>query len=197
MVKSKGRKPTPKEMEIWNTVAQTAVPRQPLAATPADPDLAVFEKSLPQPNQPKAISPPSYSVPKFQIGETAQPKQPAAKTPVAPFDPQLYKKIGRGKKKPEGKLDLHGMTVDEAQHEVSHFIMRSVMKQRRLVLIVTGKGQRYSRDTFSFEPVGILKRMLPIWLSKPPLSSEVLDFTEAHQHQGGSGAYYVHLRRKG
>ena len=194
MVKSKGRKPTSKEMEIWNTVAQTAVPMQPNIQSTTDADLKTFENTSPQP---KAITAPSFTVPNFKVGEIANSKH-SVPTPATPsFDPQLYKKIGRGKKKPEGKLDLHGMTVDEAQHEVSHFIVRSVMKQRRLVLIVTGKGQRYSRDTFSFEPVGILKRMLPIWLSKPPLSSDVLDFIEAHQHQGGSGAYYVRLRRKG
>jgi DNA-nicking Smr family endonuclease len=37
---------------------------------------------------------------------------------------------------------------------------------------------------------------VPGWLHLPPLGPAVLQVTEAHQRHGGSGAYYVYLRRR-
>ena len=42
---------------------------------------------------------------------------------------------------------------------------------------------------------GVLRHQVPQWLSMPPLSSAVLQVSQAHISHGGGGAYYVYLRR--
>ena len=38
--------------------------------------------------------------------------------------------------------------------------------------------------------------LLPQWLAAPGLRHAVLEVVEAHRRHGGSGAYYVYLRRR-
>jgi DNA-nicking Smr family endonuclease len=40
-----------------------------------------------------------------------------------------------------------------------------------------------------------LRHQLPHWLSLPPLRAIVLQVSEAHLKHGGSGAFYVYLRK--
>ena len=50
--------------------------------------------------------------------------------------------------------------------------------------MITGKG------------AGVLKWHVPEWLKRPPLSGLVLALAEARPADGGSGAFYVLLRRR-
>ena len=50
--------------------------------------------------------------------------------------------------------------------------------------MITGKG------------AGVLKGHVPGWLKNPPLSGLVLALAEARPADGGSGAFYVLLRRR-
>ena len=94
------------------------------------------------------------------------------KTAPVQMDHKAFGKLKRGKLRPEGRIDLHGMT-----------------------LVITGKGKR--RDEGGPIPVrdGVLRHQVPQWLSMPPLSSLVLQIAQAHVSHGGGGAYYVYLRR--
>ncbi len=51
------------------------------------------------------------------------------------------------------------------------------------MLVVTGKG-------------GVLREALPLWLGQADLKPLVSGVAEAHIKHGGSGAFYVSLRRK-
>lgn len=115
-------------------------------------------------------------------------------TPVQ-MDQRAFAKLKRGKLKPEGRLDLHGMTLDRAHPALSRFILSSHGKGRRLVLVITGKGKQ--RDEGGPIPVrhGVLRHQVPQWLGMQPLSSVVLQVAQAHLSHGGGGAYYVYLRR--
>jgi DNA-nicking Smr family endonuclease len=44
--------------------------------------------------------------------------------------------------------------------------------------------------------MGVLRHQVPLWLRQPPLGQAVLQVSEAHLKHGGSGAYYVYLRRR-
>ena len=101
----------------------------------------------------------------------------------------------RGKLKPEGRLDLHGLTLDRAHSLLTQFILSAYGNEQRLVLIITGKGK--SRDDGGPIPVrfGVLRHQVPQWLAMAPLSSAVLQVTQAHNRHGGGGAYYVYLRK--
>ena len=52
------------------------------------------------------------------------------------------------------------------------------------MLVITGKG------------AGVLQSHVPDWLKRAPLSGLVLALAEARRTDGGSGAFYVLLRRR-
>tara|TARA_R110000787_G_scaffold16311_2_gene49628 strand:- start:7779 stop:8360 length:582 start_codon:yes stop_codon:yes gene_type:complete len=116
------------------------------------------------------------------------------KSPVQ-MDSKAFGRLKRGKIRPEGRIDLHGMTLDRAHPALTKFILGSHAKGRRLVLVITGKGKM--RDEGGPIPVrhGVLRHQVPQWLSMPPLSAAVLQVSQAHISHGGGGAYYVYLRR--
>lgn len=116
------------------------------------------------------------------------------KAPVQ-MDRKSFTKLKRGKLAPEGRIDLHGMTLDRAHPALNRFILGAHHQGKRLVLVITGKGK--ARDEGGPIPVrdGVLRHQVPHWLSIPPLSSVVMQVSQAHVSHGGGGAYYVYLRR--
>ena len=61
--------------------------------------------------------------------------------------------------------------------------------------MITGKGKRGDDSGPIPRPRGVLKHQVPDWLSRPPLAQAVLQVAEAHISHGGTGAYYVYLKR--
>ena len=112
------------------------------------------------------------------------------------MDSKAFARMKRGKLKPEARIDLHGMTLDRAHGALTGFILSSQSRGLRLVLVITGKGDR--EDPYDPAPRrrGVLKSNVPQWLRMAPLGSAVLQISEAHIRHGGSGAYYVYLRRR-
>ena len=141
----------------------------------------------------------------FEIGSKVPPRAgvtlPAegnlvVQLPNYQLDGKIRKRLMSGKIEPESKLDLHGMNREEAKRAVAGFVLSSFRVRRRLILIVTGKG-REKHDT---EPIpqrtGILRRSLQAWLDCQPLNEVVQYVSFAHALHGGSGAFYVYLRRQ-
>lgn len=112
------------------------------------------------------------------------------------MDKKAFTKLKRGKLAPEGRIDLHGMTLDRAHPALTRFILSSHKQGKRLVLVITGKGK--VRDEGGPIPVrqGVLRRQVPQWLQMAPLRQTVLQVSQAHITHGGGGAYYVYLRRQ-
>jgi len=102
-------------------------------------------------------------------------------------DRATLKKVKRGQVPVEGKLDLHGMTQTDAKGALERFLAFSQEKDRRLVLVVTGRG---------FRGEGVLRQAVPEWLNAPPNRSRILSFAYASPSDGGDGALYVLLKRK-
>ena len=111
------------------------------------------------------------------------------------MDRKAYARLMRGKLRPEGKIDLHGMTLERAHPVLTSFILSAQSQGKRLVLVVTGKGKQ--RDDGGPIPVriGVLRHQVPQWLNNPPLSLAILQVTQAHVRHGGGGAYYVYLKK--
>lgn len=111
------------------------------------------------------------------------------------MDHKSFGKLKRGKLRPEGKIDLHGMTLDRAHPVLTGFVMNAHANGKRLILVVTGKGKQ--RDEGGPIPVrhGVLRHQVPLWLGMQPMKSVVLQVAQAHVSHGGGGAYYVYLRR--
>lgn len=123
------------------------------------------------------------------------PDERLSSAPVQ-MDRKSFIKMKRGKLQPEGRIDLHGMTLDRAHPALVRFILSAQASGKRLVLVITGKGKRTEDDGPIPRPRGRLKHQVPDWLSSPPLAHAVLQVSSAHVSHGGEGAYYVYLRRQ-
>jgi DNA-nicking Smr family endonuclease len=187
----------PEEAALWQEVARRTVPLSPQRK----PALSVPKK----PVKPATL-PVNEPLSSFRIGQNSNSAAPGhdvlpgvadriASVPLA-MDRKAFQRLKRGKLEPEARIDLHGMTLDQAHGALAGFILRSHAAGRRLVLVVTGKGK--DRDTGGPIPVrrGVLRHNVPQWLRMAPLAPLVLQIAEAHFKHGGGGAYYVYLKRQ-
>ena len=130
--------------------------------------------------------------------ELAPPLISAERKPTTPTNSAIYrrtsKRLKRGQLVVDGRLDLHGMTRKQAYGALVSFITASRAMNRRMVLIVTGKGWNPTAMRPE-DAVGVLRRSVPRWLETPPFTQHVASITDAHVKHGGSGALYVLLRR--
>lgn len=189
---------SPEDRELWARVAQTA---RPMKTDFAHIFEAVSDPPLPDPpiipTRPKAaqrsLKPTgSGSSPSHQL---VRPLSDAlAEAPVA-MDKRRFQRMTRGKLDPESRIDLHGMTLAQAHAALNGFILRAQAQGLRLVLVITGKGRQVEDDGPIPRRRGALKHDVPQWLRMAPLTGAVLELREAHARHGGSGAYYVYLRR--
>ncbi|TXI01253.1 MAG: DNA mismatch repair protein MutS [Pseudorhodobacter sp.] len=195
----------PEEAEVWAAVARTARPMHPGR------QLFLKEVDTPAhavPVHPEATAPHGHTHPRlplFSLGEKARsatkidmapsPAQTLAAAPLQ-MDAKTHGKMTRGKLMPEARIDLHGMTLSEAHPELIRFILNAQSDGLRLVLVITGKGKRGEDIGPIPQRMGVLRHQVPHWLRLPPLGQAVLQVAEAHLRHGGSGAYYVYLRRR-
>lgn len=110
------------------------------------------------------------------------------------IDKNLLRKIKRGKININATLDLHGQKYKESKIIVLNFIKNNFFKEKRLLLIITGKGKR-SNISSGREFRGILKESVPKWLCSFTLSKYIIWFDEAGPENGGSGAILVYLKK--
>ena len=112
------------------------------------------------------------------------------------LEKNIAKKLTRGQKPIEAVLDLHGMTQEKAHTALVKFIHNSRKAGFRHVIVVTGKGKSAPEDPYrQHGQMGILRAKLPVWLSQPDLKPSIVAYQQAAQHHGGSGAFYVHIKR--
>ena len=129
-----------------------------------------------QTGQPKAKTSPDKTMPAdFRLGETSG------------IDRSSARRMQRGQVPIEDRLDLHGLTQEQAQKEVKAFIGRAAQKNFRHVLIITGKGR---------DGNGILREQVPMWLKDSPLCNHLNAISYAQPKDGGKGALYIRLKRQ-
>ena len=110
------------------------------------------------------------------------------------LDKRSAQRMRRGKLEIEARLDLHGCNQDEAYRELKDFIFRTHSQQKRLVLVITGKGNK----DFGFDTkkrLGVLREMVPKWLNEQTIRDRIISFDYATQKDGGYGALYVLLKK--
>ncbi len=134
-------------------------------------------------------------LPRVQV--LLQPDLDTRLSNVSPnMDRRNFDRLKKGKLKVEGRIDLHGLTQAEAHPALMAYIRQSHDSGKRLVLVITGKGKMPRGDQLMPQRRGILKHAVPEWLHQPEMAPRVLQVTQAHAKHGGSGAYYVYLRRR-
>lgn len=187
---SRRRRLSPEDERLWERVKETANPM-----TKPAPVKRLKANKKPAPSKP---DPDPFSPTVFRVGEQSAPA-PSTRISVQDqpvrMDQKAFSRLKRGKSKPDARIDLHGMTAATAHTALIAFLLRAHADGKRLVLVITGKGR--SVDDVGQVPrqAGVLRRQLPHWLELPPLRQIVLQTTPAHQRHGGSGAFYVYLRR--
>lgn len=104
--------------------------------------------------------------------------------------PQIAKdkRVRRGKITIDRKIDLHDLTQDAALASLTRHLYTSSERGYHCVLVVTGKGGVHLG--------GVLRSMLPIWLSSTQLRPLISRYAPAHLRHGGSGAWYVFLKQR-
>lgn len=174
----------PDEAELWQRVIEHASPLRPVAPLP---EIPLSEPQSAPPRTANMVLPPLVRRPPALPAVSVDLRPAPLDGPVL-MDRKTFGRLRRGKLGPEGRIDLHGMTQAEAHGALTGFILMSHDIGRRLVLVITGKGQGAT-------PGGVLRQQVPHWLALPPLRALVLNMAEAHRSHGGAGAIYVYLRR--
>jgi DNA-nicking Smr family endonuclease len=164
------------ERALWRGVARSVKPLRRRVVSDLDDEDAVAPPPALPPTKAKPVPP------------AARPARSPGPPPLVSLARRDTQKLVRGRAAIDARLDLHGMTQDEAHAALSHFLWRAQHNGARFVLVITGKGARAGAR-------GVLRRQVPLWLGLPQFRGAVIGFEEAHVTHGGEGALYVRLRR--
>lgn len=189
-VKAKKKKDAPDvedDKALWKAVTETVEPLkgrdflfqeltqlQEAGALPPPPPKRVKVRAQPAPPPPAPAKP---------LPELSHGSQPG-------LDKATAKRLRRGKVEIEGRIDLHGMTQDDARPALERFIEAAWRNGKREVLVITGKGTRADGS------IGILRQAVPQWLNAQPNRARVTAFVHAAAKDGGEGALYVRIKRR-
>lgn len=178
------------DWHLWAEVVRTV---DPLRAKRPKPLLSMAGGPLPVP----AVAPaklrrfPHLPTPSYQSDG-----RPGRDLPGQVIEPRLRQRLGRGQIEIDGTIDLHGMRQAEAHAALTRFIHARSARGDRTLLVITGKGlKKVNGDAATIVERGVLRSMLPIWLSEPGLAPLIAGWDVSAQGHGGEGAYYVRLRR--
>ena len=171
------RRPSTDELALWQHAMRDARP------------LEGREVEVPVPiRQPQGAPTPASPPP--EPARPVVPTRPPVFTPQpAPhgIDRRTLQRLNRGLVSIDARLDLHGMTQDEAHRHLTLFLAHHQRQGARCILVITGIGERTTGGT--------LRRMTPRWLAEPANAARVIAHSPAQKRHGGEGALYVLLRR--
>ncbi|MCX2724751.1 Smr/MutS family protein [Roseibium salinum] len=185
----RGKKGTlsPEDRDLWGKVTRTLTPLHPDRAKAIEDELA---KAVEAPRNDSVKTPATATAIKAPSPAT----QPPAPLPMHHLEHRYRRKLIRGVKTIDARIDLHGLTQHQAHDRLRGFLYQAQARQAKVVLVITGKGG--GPEQAYMDERGILRRMVPQWLSMPDLRSVVIGYEEAHASHGGAGALYVRIRRK-
>ncbi|QIB34022.1 Smr/MutS family protein [Ancylobacter pratisalsi] len=179
------------ERELWDYVTRSVHRLRPEKMPPL-PELKPEE----MPREEAPATPPSVAVKTARSAPPSPPKRPPPPpplTPLAPLEPKLRRRLTRGAQV-DARLDLHGMTQAAAHGRLFGFLRGAQLDGHSLVLVITGKGD--GGGMLAGEGGrGVLRRIVPQWLSSPEMRAIVVGFETAARGHGGEGALYVRVRR--
>ena len=95
-------------------------------------------------------------------------------------------------------IDLHGYTLEEANKAIEEFIIKSFEEKVNKLIVVTGKGihSDVERDPYVSKDLSILKYSVPEFIfNNQNLNNLIHEITDAKIEDGGSGAFYIFLKK--
>ena len=96
-------------------------------------------------------------------------------------------------------IDLHGYNLEEANKKIENFINESFLQNVNKLIVITGKGlhSENEKDPYVSKNLSILKYSVPEFIvNHENLMSKINEITEAKIEDGGSGAFYIYLKKK-
>ncbi len=107
--------------------------------------------------------------------------------------------FSKEKKEKVRSLDLHGYTLEEANKKIENFIKQSHIEKVNKLIIVTGKGlhSQNEKDPYVSKDLSILRYSVPHFIkNNNELMKLINDFDSASIEDGGSGAFYIYIKKK-
>ena len=96
-------------------------------------------------------------------------------------------------------IDLHGYTLEEANKKIEKLIIESYLEKIKKIIVVTGKGlhSQNEKNPYVSKELSILKYSIPEFIkTNPDLVKLINKIEEASIEDGGSGAFYIYLKKK-
>ena len=109
-------------------------------------------------------------------------------------DKDISKNFQRGDRY---KFDLHGFTLDEANHKVREIIEHCVKDKYKKLLLITGKGIHSTSDENAYiaKDLGKLKHSVPEFIrNNSELNKYIISINDAQKKDGGEGAIIIKLK---
>ena len=113
----------------------------------------------------------------------------------------LNKDFGFNKKKifKNKRIDLHGFTLEQANITIKKFINDAFINHTSKIIVVTGKGLHsdVKKDPYVSRDLSILKYSVREYINTDlELMKKIIEIKDAEVEDGGSGAFYIFLRKK-
>ena len=96
-------------------------------------------------------------------------------------------------------IDLHGYSLEQANKTIENFIEKAFEDRINKLIVVTGKGihSQNEKDPYVSKDLSILKYSVPEFISgNKNLMNIINTIEDAKIEDGGSGAFYIYLKRK-
>ena len=96
-------------------------------------------------------------------------------------------------------IDLHGFTLEQANKIIERFINDCYQNKVSKIIVVTGKGlhSNVEKDPYVSKDLSILKFSVPEYIKNNlELMKKIIEIKDAEIEDGGSGAFYIFLKKK-
>lgn len=133
-----------------------------------------------------ATEAPSVAKKESRVKVKVQVKKPEVRRPSEMLNRESERQIRRGDVEIDATCDLHYFNGDLAHSIMKRFVIRKRQEGCRSILIITGKGHGGE---------GLIRRSFRLWLETEEARSLITGFAPAHYKHGGTGAFYLFLRK--
>ena len=96
-------------------------------------------------------------------------------------------------------IDLHGYSLESANQVIENFIIKSFEEGVAKLIVITGKGlhSKNQNNPYVSKDLSILKHSVPEYIQNNQNLVRIVDLIQdARIEDGGSGAFYVYLKKK-
>jgi len=95
-------------------------------------------------------------------------------------------------------IDLHGYNLEAANKVTEKFITKAFKENIKKLIVVTGKGLHSNKenDPYVSKDLSILRYSVPEFINKNKNLTDIIsEIKEAKIQDGGSGAFYIYLKK--